>query len=72
MPNRPFSYFSRGSAVLERPGVKKIILYVLAAAVLLGLLIAVLSPSDDGEPAQTQPSPAAETASEAPEATPAP
>ena len=72
MPNRFSPYFSRGTAVMERSTAKRIVLCVLAAVVLLGVLIALLSSPGAEEVPETQPSPAAEPAAESGEASPAP
>ena len=72
MPNRFSPYFSRGTAVKERPGTKRTLLFVLAAVVLLGVLIAVIFPLNDGEAPSPTPPPAPEAAPESEEVSPAP
>ena len=72
MPNDHFSRSSRVAALLERPGTKKVLAYILATALVVGMLI--WSISSLGRPkAQPAPSPEpAATSTPEPSATPDP
>lgn len=68
MPNDHFSPSSRAAALLERPGVKRTLLYILATALVLGMLVGAIASL--GKPG-AEPAPAA-TAEPVPEETEAP
>lgn len=73
MPNHRTDESFRGAAVLERPGIKKLLLIAAAAVLLLGLMIAAvvrLSRPEEEPASESMPEAAAETA--VPEAGPMP
>ena len=75
MPNRFSSLTSRGAALLERPGTKKILLYILGTMLVVGMLAGAVSrlgrtPEEEAAPpaeeqTQTAAEPAADDASAA-------
>ena len=65
MQNRFSETTSRAAALLERPGTKKVLLYILGTLVVLGMLVSSVSRLNTGREEPSAQSAAAETAPEA-------